>query len=453
MDYSLSSHMTWKKLLRAALPCILMMIATSIYSVVDGFFVSNYVGKTQFAAVNLIYPYIMVLSSLGFMMGTGGAALVSKRLGEGKKEEADELFGNCVLVTSLLSMLLSIVSLFFLPSIAKWLGADEEMLPYCISYGQILIVSITPFALQNLFQSFFTAGERPRLGFLITVGAGIVNILLDWILIVYAKLGILGAAIGTISGQCFGAILPLIYFLRGNDSPLKLRLGKLHFKGIAKMASNGLSEFANNISASAVSILLNMQLMKYYGENGVGAYGIICYVWLIFAACFIGFNVAVSPRISYALGAKNYAELRSLFVKSLVILTLFGVAQCSLSLALSYPIAMAFGGYDEALMNLTVHASLIYSLVYLFLGINMFGSAFFTALNNGVVSLLLSLIRLGALECVSVMVFPLFLSQEGIWWAIPFAEGVGFIMNFVVMFAFAKKYGYAKPKAEESPLS
>ncbi len=450
MTYALSEHMTFKKLLRVSLPCILMMISISIYSVVDGFFVSNYAGKTPFAAVNLFWPYAMVLAALGFMMGTGGSALVAKRFGEGKHQEANELFGNCVFFSILLGLGSSIISLFLLPNIARWLGADDAMFPYVISYGQIIIMGITAFNLQNLFQSFFTAAEKPRLGFLITLTAGIVNILLDWILIVYAKLGIVGAAIGTVSGQAVGAVLPLLFFIRKNDSPLQLRLGRFHWKAIAKMASNGVSEFAGNISASVVSILLNMQLMKYYGENGVGAYGIICYVWMIFAACFIGYNVAAAPRISYALGAQNHAELASLTRKSLIILLGFEVLQCGLSLSLTIPISHAFAGYDEGLLSLTAHASFIYSLVYLFLGINMFGSAFFTALNNGWISLGLSVTRLLLMECGCVLLLPLLIQGEGIWWAIPIAEGLGTIMNLSVIFALRNHYHYGKKEAPTS---
>ena len=457
MESGLGKHMSIKGLFLSSLPAIFMMMAISVYSVTDGFFVSNFAGKTPFAAVNLIYPFVMVLSSLGFMMGTGGAALVSKRLGEKRVEDANEAFNNCVIATIILGLLFSVISFFLLPQIARALGSDEEMLPYCITYGRILVLGTTFFNLQNLFQSFFQAAEKAKLGFLVTAIAGITNMALDAILIVGFKLGIVGAGIGTVCGQAVGAIVPLIYFIKNGNSPLKLKATNFHMSNVLKMALNGISEFATNISASVVSILLNAQLMAYYGQNGVGAYGIICYVWMMFAAVFIGFNVSVSPRISYSLGAKNTAELKSLYGKSLLILLGLGILQFAFSMSMTIPISHAFAGYDSELLNITRHASFIYSLVYLFLGFNMFGSAFFTALNNGVVSLILSVVRLGIIECACVMLLPLALKEEGIWWSVPLAEMLGTIMNLIVMHAFGDRYGYRifglKKEEAEKPES
>ena len=450
MNFSLAEHMTYKKLLRVSLPCILMMIAISVYAVVDGFFVANFAGKAPFAGLNLIYPFIAVLGSIGFMMGTGGAAYVAKRLGEGEKEKAARAFSNCVFFSIFLGLVASAASYFFLPDIARWLGSDEEMLPYCVSYGRISVIGITFFNLQNLFQSFFTAAEKPRLGFLVTIAAGITNIIMDAILIVGCKMDVRGAAIGTVLGQMVGAIIPLIYFLYAKSSPLKLRLYKWEAKPILKMASNGASELLTNISASVVSMLLNAALMKYYGQDGVSAYGIICYVWLIFAAIFIGFNIAVAPRISYALGAKNKVEMQSLFKKAMVILIGFSLLQFAFSEAMAIPLSHAFAGYDSGLYDLTLMAFRIYSVVFLFLGFNMFGSSFFTALNNGAVSLGLSLLRLGVMEVVSVLTLPLLFGGLGIWWAVPLAEGLGMIMNLATMFAFGHRYGYIKKNPKES---
>ena len=451
MNFSLSEHMTYRKLLRVALPCIAMMISISVYSVVDGFFVSNFAGKTQFAAVNLIYPFIMVLSSLGFMMGTGGSALVAKFFGEKKDEEGNIAFSNCVYFTIVLGLIGSLISLIFLPQIALWLGSDEEMLPYCVSYGRISIAGITFFNLQNLFQSFFTTAEKPRFGFVVTMLAGVTNIVFDAILIAGCNLGVIGAAIGTVLGQAVGAIIPFVYFCKKNPSRLRLRFHAFQGRNIWKMATNGASEFVTNISASVVSMLLNAALMKYYGQAGVGAYGIICYVWLIFAACFIGINIATAPRISYAFGARNTEELRSLFRKSLVILLFFGLFQFGFSEALAVPLSHLFAAYDAELLELTIVASRIYAIVYIFLGFNMFGSSFFTALNNGGISMLLSFLRLGVLEVACVLILPNLMGGMGIWWSVPIAEGLGTIMNLSVMFAFGNRYGYiGKPEEAAS---
>ncbi len=449
MKVSLAEHMTFRKIVVSSLPSIFMMIALSIYSVVDGFFVSNYAGKTQFAAVNLIWPFLMLLGSLGFMMGAGGAALVAKRLGEGDLERANRHFSNCVLVAILIGLVSSLIAFPSLPFIARWLGSDEEMLPYCVSYGRILVLGITAFNLQNLFQSFFMAAERPTLGFVVTITAGVVNVVMDAILIVGCNMGVVGAGIGTVAGQVTGAVIPLLYFALPNSSKLRLAATKMEWQGVGKMVTNGASEFVNNISASAVSMVMNVLLMKYFGQNGVGAYGIISYVWMIFAACFIGFNVAVGPRVSYALGAKNKAELRNLYVKSLVVLLAFGLLQLGLAEALAWPLAKIYADYDPALFQLTVKASRIYAFTYLFLGINMFGSAFFTSLNNGYVSMALSFIRLAVFEIVCVSVLPLMMGGEGIFVGVPVAEALGVGLNMATFCLFAKRYGYAKEKSPD----
>ena len=441
--------MTFGKLLRSALPCVLMMISVSVYSVVDGFFLANFAGTTPFAAVNLVWPFAMILGSLGFMMGTGGSALVAKKFGEGKVDEGNQFFSNCVIFTFSLGIASTLLSVFFMKEIALMLGADEEMVPYCVVYGRILIGGLALFNLQNLFQSFFTAAEKPNTGFLVTLIAGLTNIVLDAIFIVGFRLGVVGAGIGTILGQAVGAIIPLIYFSRKNPSLLRLRFARFHWKAIRKMAMNGSSEFAGGISASVVSMLINGALMVYFGQNGVAAYGAICYVWMIFAASFIGFNVAVAPRISYALGADNREELRSLYRKSLIILFAFGIFQFLFAQLMSTPIAYAFGGGREDLIAITRRASAIYSFVYLFLGINMFGSAFFTALNDGLTSILLSVARLGVLEVLAVLLLPLAMGGEGIWWSVVLAEGLGTIMNLAVMFAFRRKYHYGGPQQKE----
>ena len=452
MGYPLSEAMTPKKLLRAATPSILMMISISIYSVVDGFFVSNFAGKTPFAALNLIYPVIMLLGSLGFMMGAGGSALVAERFGEKRQEEANAFFGNCVIFTIALGAVVSGIAYIFLPNIARLLGADEAMMPDCVSYGRILILGLTAFNLQNLFQNFLVTAEKPNFGFLVTILAGVTNIILDAILIAIFKMGVKGAAIGTVAGQMVGGFIPLFYFLRRNDSLLRLRRGKFHVRAIGKMVANGASEFVNNISASVVSMALNYFLMAYFGEDGVGAYGIICYVWLIFAAFFIGYNVAVAPRISYALGAGNKKELRNLFRYSMIILGAAGLIQFAFAEALAIPLSHAFAGYDPDLLALTTHAFFIYSMIYLFLGINMFGSAFFTALNNGVVSMVLSFVRLGIFELSSVCLLHLAFGGEALFYAVPFANFLGLIMNLIVFACFSRRYGYSKKAQQASAI-
>ncbi len=441
-DHDISERLNLPRLFLACVPMILMMISISVYSVVDGFFVSNFAGKTQFASVNLIYPFITVIGSLGFMMGTGGTALAAKRMGEGKIEEAKKLFFNCFVVTVALGVSFSLGSVFFLPQIAKGLGADEAMLPYCVDYGRILILGITFFNLQNMFQPFFAASGKPGLGFAITIGAGVANIIFDAIFVAGCRWGCVGAAWGTVIGQIVGGLLPVIYYFAKNKSALRMTPGKMQWGAIARMVTNGFSEFVSQIAVSALSMIMNVLLMKHYQENGVSAYGIICYVWLIFAATFIGLCMGISPRISYTYGEKNKAELQRLTQRALLLFLIAGLFGFIFAEALTVPLSYAYAGYDEGLRQLTCHASFIYSIIYLVLGINMFGSAFFTALNNGLVSAILSFTRFMLFEAVSVYLCSLFWQGDGIWWGVVIGETLGFVMNFLVILFYGKRYGY-----------
>lgn len=446
VNYEISTRLSLPRLFHACIPMILMMVSISIYSVVDGFFVSNFAGSTQFAAVNLIYPFIMVVGSLGFMMGAGGTALVAKRMGEGKVEEAKRLFFTCFVATVALGVLTTFSSVFFLPRIALALGADENMLPYCVDYGRILILGVTFFNLQNMFQPFFAASGKPALGFVVTVGAGVANILLDALFVGGLGLGCVGAAIGTVIGQAVGGLIPVVYYFAKNGSSLRLVPSRVEWKALGKMIGNGFSEFVSQIVVSAVSMIMNVLLMKYYGENGVSAYGIICYVWMIFGAMFIGLNMGISPRVSYAYGEGDKEHLRHLTKNALILVLVAGVVECVLAEALTVPLSYIYASYDEELRQLTCHASFIYSILYLVLGINMFGSAFFTALNNGVVSAILSFARFMIFEALSIYLCSLWLQGEGIWWGVVIGEAIGFVMNIAVIYAFGPKYGYRVAK-------
>ncbi len=449
LRFDISEHLSMPRLFVSCIPSILMMISISIYSVVDGFFVSNYAGKTAFASVNLIYPLIMVLGCVGFMMGTGGTALVAKRMGEGRLEEANRLFFTCVIATIVIGVVSSLSVVFFLPQLASALGADEQMLPYCVEYGRILVLGITFFNLQNMFQPFFSASGKPVLGFVVTVGAGVVNIVLDAIFIAGLGMGCIGAAWGTVIGQAVGGLIPLVYYFLKNKSTLRIVPSPIEWRALGKMMANGFSEFISQISVSALGMIMNVLLMKYYGENGVSAYGIICYVWMIFAGAFIGLSIGISPRISYAYGEKNTTELRVLTKNSLLLLLIVGVFEFALAEALVIPLSYAYAGYDETLRQLTIHASMIYCIIYLVLGINMFGSAFFTALNNGWISAALSFSRLMVFEALSVLIGSLLFQGEGIWWGVVIGETLGILGNLIVIYAFGPRYGYRKSRKEK----
>lgn len=442
MKIKLSDHFTYSKLLRFVFPSIIMMVFTSIYGVVDGLFVSNFAGKTAFASINLIMPFVMILGGIGFMIGTGGTALVSKVLGEGKKEKANEIFTMMIIFTFLLGALLSVIGVISMPWVAKFLGATEEMMADCVLYGRIVTGFTVAFMLQNVFQSFLIAAENPKLGLLATVLAGITNMSLDAIFIIVFKWGVAGAAIATGLSQCVGGIFPLIYFLRKNSSLLRLTKTKLEIKPILNACGNGSSELMSNISSSVVSMIYNFQLMKYVGEDGVSAYGVLMYVQFIFVAIYIGYAIGCAPITGYHFGARNHNELKNMLRKSSFLSAVSGVVLTILAIALSSPLAKLFVGYDKELYELTRHAFRLFAYSFLLAGFNIFTSSFFTALNNGAVSAAISFMRTLIFQTSSVLILPIFLGVDGIWWAITVAEFFAFILSLTFLFAKRKKYHY-----------
>lgn len=442
MKIKLSDHFTYSKLLRFVFPSIIMMVFTSIYGVVDGLFVSNFAGKTAFASINLVMPFVIILGGIGFMIGTGGTALVSKVLGEGKKEKANEIFTMMIIFTLLLGALLSVIGVISMPWVAKFLGATEEMMADCVIYGRIVTGFTVAFMLQNVFQSFLIAAEKPKLGLLATVLAGITNMALDAIFIIVFKWGVAGAAIATGLSQCVGGIFPLIYFSRKNSSLLRLTKTKLEIKPILNACGNGSSELMSNISSSVVSMIYNFQLMKYVGEDGVSAYGVLMYVQFIFVAIYIGYAIGCAPITGYHFGARNHNELKNMLRKSSFLSAVSGVVLTILAIALSSPLAKIFVGYDKELYELTRHAFRLFAYSFLLAGFNIFTSSFFTALNNGAVSAAISFMRTLIFQTSSVLILPIFLGVDGIWWAITVAEFFAFILSLIFLFAKRKKYNY-----------
>lgn len=442
MDIKLSESFTYKKLLRFTLPSIVMMIFTSIYGVVDGFFVSNFVGKTPFAAVNFIMPFLMILGAIGFMFGTGGSALVSKTMGEGNPEKAKRIFSLLIYVSAGCAVVIAVLGIALLRPLASLLGAEGEMLENCVRYGRIILIALPAYILQFEFQSFFVTAEKPQLGLAFTVAAGVTNMVLDALLVAVFPFGLEGAAAATAISQAVGGLAPLVYFARPNKS--LLRLTKTRFDGmiLLKTCTNGSSELMSNISMSLVGMLYNVQLMKYAGEDGVAAYGVLMYVNMIFLAAFIGYSVGTAPVIGYHYGAQNHAELKSLLGKSTRIISVFAVCMFVLAEVLARPLALIFVGYDAGLTDLTVHAFSIFSFSFLFAGFSIFGSSFFTALNNGLISAAISFLRTLVFQIAAVLILPVFLQIDGIWYSIVVAEVVSVIVTVIFIFAKRKKYGY-----------
>ena len=443
MNIQLSDHFTYPRLLRFVFPSIMMMIFTSFYGVVDGLFVSNFVGKTSFAAVNLIMPFLMLFGALGFMLGSGGSAIVAKHLGEGERDRAISVFSLLTCVTILCGILLTVVGMFILRPVASLLGATGAMLEDCVSYGRIILIALSAFMLQNLFQSFLVTAERPQFGLYVTVAAGVTNMLLDFLFVAVFSWGIVGAATATAISQAVGGLVPLVYFLHPKNKSL-LRLRKPTFDGHALLhtCTNGSSELMTNLSLSFANMLYNFQLMRLVGEDGIAAFGVVMYVSFIFITVFIGYSIGSAPIISYHYGAKNLSELKGLFRKSLVLMSVFGTSMVVLAILLAKPFSSFFVGYDQELLALTTRGFLLYSLSYLVLGVNIFASAFFTALNNGGVSALLSFLRLFVFQVITLFVFPLFLNVDGVWLSIVGSELLALGMSIFFFLQQRKKYGY-----------
>lgn len=438
----LSDHFSYSKLLRFTLPSICMMVFTSIYGVVDGLFVSNFAGKTPFAAVNLVMPFIMILGGMGFMIGTGGTALVSKLMGEGKKDEANSTFSMMVLFTLLLGIVLSAVGFLTMRPVSYFPGATDAMIDDCVLYGRIVTGFTFAFMLQNVFQSFFIAAEKPRLGLIVTVAAGVTNMVLDALFIAVFNWGVAGAAIATGLSQCVGGVLPLIYFLRPNDSLLRMRPTSLRLRPILQACGNGSSELMSNISSSLVGMLYNFQLMRLIGEDGVSAYGVLMYVQFIFVAIFIGYSIGCAPVVSFHFGAQNHSELKSLLRKSTLLMASGGVLLTIAARLLAAPLARLFVGYDAGLFELTSHAFRLFSWSFLLAGFNIFASGFFTALNNGAISAAISFLRTLVFQTASVLILPLLLDVDGIWWAITVAEIFAFLISLMFLYLKRNKYHY-----------
>ena len=441
-EIKLSDHMTYKKLLKFTFPSICMMVFTSIYSIVDGFFISNFAGKTAFAAINLMMPAIMLVGGLGFMMGTGGAALVGKTLGEQNPEKANKIFSSIVYFTIIMAIVTSTIMFIFIPRIAVLLGATEDMLPYCVKYARILTVGNIFFMLQNLFQNFFMIAERPKYAFRTSVASGLFNMVLDALLVGVLKLGISGAAYATISAEAIGALIPFIYFSRKNPTVLRLVATRIEMRNIFRSMFNGLSEVLSNISSSIVGIVYNKQLLIYSGENGVAAYGVLMYVGFIFVAIFIGYSIGSAGFVSYNYGAQNHEELKNIKRRSFRINAIFGLSMVTFAFLMSYPFSYIFTGYDSELLKITSNAMRIYAFSFLLTGCNIFTSSFFTALNNGIISAIISMARTLVFQIGAVLILPLFFGLNGIWYAVFVSEIMSFIIGHIFLLAFRKKYNY-----------
>ena len=442
MKIQLSDHFTIRKLLRFVLPSIVMMVFTSIYGVVDGLFVSNFVGKTPFAAINLVMPFLMILGGFGFMIGTGGSALVAKTMGAGDNETANRYFSMLIKLTLGSGVVLTILGVALMEPISRLLGATDAMLADCVRYGRIVLAFNAAFMLQNVFQAFLITAEKPKLGLYATVAAGVTNMALDALFIAGFGWGVGGAALATGLSQCVGGVFPLIYFARPNTSRLRLTRARIEWKAMGQVCFNGASELMSNISGSLVSMLYNFQLLRFAGENGVAAYGVLMYVQFIFIAIYVGYAVGSAPIVSFHFGAENHAELKSMLRKSSTLTAAAGVILTVAAYLLAEPLAKVFVGYDAELLQMTAHAFRLFSLTFLISGFNIFISSFFTALNNGVISAAVSFLRTLVFQMLAVLILPNLFGVDGIWWSIAAAEIPAFAVSLAFLFGKREKYHY-----------
>lgn len=443
MASQLSQNFTFKKLIKFVYPAVIMMVFTSVYGVVDGIFVANFAGQNAFAAVNLIMPVLMGFAAIGFMIGAGGSALISKTLGEGDEIKARGIFSLLVYATIALGAVMTVVGIFTLRPLAVLLKAEQEgILAECVLYGTINICGITLFMLQNVFQSFFPLAGKPKLGLAVIVCAGVTNAVLDAVFVAGFRLGLVGAALATVIGQAVGAIIPVFYFIFNRKSVLRLGRPLLKIMPLLKACANGSSEMMTQLSLSIVNILYNYQLMSLVGKSGVEAYGTLMYVCFIFCSIFIGYSIGVTPIIGYNYGAKNRAELNGVLKKSLIIIAVSSAAMFALALAMNYPLPYIFVGKDAALLAMTRRGFFIVAFIFLIMGFNIFGSAFFTALNNGLISAVISFMRTLFFQVVCVLTLPLLWGLDGVWAANVFAEILAIIVTFTLFMCLRKKYGY-----------
>lgn len=443
MKIQLSDHFTYSKLIRFTIPSIVMIIFTSIYTMVDGFFISNYVGKTAFASINLIFPYIQILGGMGTMLGVGGSALVAVTLGTGDTHKARKYFTMMTYLMAIVGVVCTLLGFLFLEPMAHVFGATEAMMDDCLIYGGTCLIFNTVWLMQYGFQSYLVVAEKPKFGLMVTVLAGLTNMILDFLFMAVFHMGVFGAALATGMSQCVGALVPLLWFIsKKNTSHLRFEKTRIEFKPVLRACANGASEMLSSVSGSITGILYNLQLMKYAGEDGVAAYGVVMYAAFIFMGVFMGYSSGSSPIMGYHYGAENKKEMKNIMKKSMILLSCSAVFLTGAAFASAETLASIFVGYDAALKALTTRAFIICSIPFLFMWFNVYASSFFTALNDGAVSAAISFMRALVLPVTSIIVMPLLLGLNGVWFSFTTSELLGIIVSLVFLLGKRKKYGY-----------
>ena len=442
-EIKLSDHFSCAKLLLFAIPTIGMIMISITYDVVDGYFVSNYIGKTAFSAVNIIYPFQLLLSMVGYMFGSGGSALIAAELGDGNQQNARLYFTAIIKAAAAIGVVLAVAGVLLLRPVAVMIGATPEILEYGLPYGRTLFLFLPIMILGYTFQSILITAEKPKLGLYISLGNLFSNALLDWLFVAVFKWGMVGAAVATGIGACLNGLVPLIYFARPNSSPLHFCKGRVQVKPLLKACGNGSSEMVNDMSTSLIFVLYNYQLLRMLGEDGVAAYGVTVFVEGIFAAVFYGLAMQATSIVGYHFGAKNYPELKSLLKNGIILNFISGILMFVLAQVSAPLISRIYVGYDETVYRLSVHAMRMYAFAFLLQGFNEYASAYFTGLNNGLVSGILAFTRTFLIQTVMILVLPLLLGTDGLWLAQAATEV--FAAVIAIVFFITRKHEYCGP--------
>ena len=442
MSIQLSDHFTYRKLSAFVLPTIAMMVLTSMYTMVDALFISHFVGEIALAAVNFVFPVIMLLGGLGFMLGTGGTALVAKTFGQGDNDRARRYFTQVTLLAALLGGAMAGIGILFLPQMCILLGGTDKLMPDAVLYGRVMLGFLPCCILQCTFQALVVAAEKPKMAFWLSVAGGVTNLALDLLFVVFFGWGLAGAALATGLSQAVAGLIPVVYFFFPNNSLLRFVRTRLELRPMLQACSNGASELVTGISASFIGMLYNYQLLQYYGEEGVAAYGVVMYVAFLFGSIIFGYDLGCNPLFAYNHGAENHAELRNLFRKSLVLITGAGIILCASALLFSSPLAYLFVGYSAELTELAKYAFCVFSVYFALHGYNIFASGLFTAMNNGFISALIAFSRTFLFQSVAVLLLPLLFGAGGIWWSAAVAEVSTLCISVYLVLRFRSRYGY-----------
>lgn len=439
----LSDHFTSGRLIRFTLPSILMMIFTSIYGMVDGFFISNLVGKTAFAAVNLIMPMLQIFGGVGAMLGVGGSALVAKTLGENDIPRSRRYFTMMMYMMLGTSVFFTITGIVFLKPIAHLFGATEAMMGDVVTYGAICLAFNTALQAQYTFQSYLVTAEKPKLALGVVIAAGVTNMVLDYVFMAFFSMGVAGAALATGLSQCVAGIIPLVWFLsKSNKSALRFTKTRLEWKPMLLACGNGASEMMSSVSGLIIGILYNWQLMRWSGEDGVAAYGVVMYAAFVFLGVFNGYSQGSSPIVGYHHGAQNHEEVRNVLKRSLVILGSAAVVLTVVAIGGAGFLSSIFVGYDAELLEMTTRAFRICAIPFLVMWFNMYTSCFFTALNDGAVSAAISFMRSLVLPLICVIVMPTIWHLDGVWFSLVGSELLGVFVSLFFLIGKRKKYHY-----------